>query len=67
MMDEETLATFADFCVEGTPCPVQSLPHLTAEEHALFVRLLENGIRLEQERILHAYALQRLDCLLGEL
>jgi hypothetical protein len=25
MMDEETLATFVDFCVEGTPCPVHSL------------------------------------------
>ncbi len=65
MMDEETLATFVDFCVEGTPCPVHSLPHLTPEEHALFVHLVESGIRLEQERISYAYAVQRLAGLLG--
>jgi len=65
MMDEETLAAFVDFCVEGTPCPVQSLPHLTSEEHALFVHLVESRIRLEQERISHAYAVQRLSGLLG--
>src|SRR6266567_2920480 len=61
MMDEETLVTFADFCVEGTPCPVRSLPGLVAEEYALFVHLVEKGIRLEQERISHVYAIRRLE------
>jgi hypothetical protein len=67
MMDEETLVTFADFCVEGTPCPVRFLPGLTAEEYALFVQLVEKGIRLEQERISHVYAIRRLECLLGSM
>ena len=60
MMDEVTLQTFSDFCVEGTPCNAQQLPQLTAEEHALFQHLARENIRLEQERIDHAYALQRL-------
>jgi hypothetical protein len=46
MMDEETLHTFSDFCVEGTPCPAQRLAHLTAEEHALFQYLARENIRL---------------------
>ncbi|HEU5382504.1 MAG TPA: Wadjet anti-phage system protein JetD domain-containing protein [Ktedonobacteraceae bacterium] len=60
MMDEATLHTFADFCVEGTPCPLQQLPHLTPEEHTLFQHLARENRRLEQEHIDHAYALQRL-------
>lgn len=60
MMDEETLHTFSDFCVEGAPCTAQQLAHLTAEEHTLFQYLARENIRLEQERINHAYALQRL-------
>jgi hypothetical protein len=60
MMDETTFQTFSDFWVEGTPCPAQHLPHLTTEEHALFQRLARGNIRLEQERIDHAYALQYL-------
>ena len=57
MMDEATLQTFADFCVEGTLCPVLQLPYLTPDEHALFLHLATRNIRLEQERISHAYAL----------
>lgn len=64
MMDQETLSTFADFCVDGTPCPPQHLPHLTPEEHALFVHLAKEGIRLEQERINHTYALKQLEQLI---
>ncbi len=60
MMDQETLNTFAEYCVESTPCPAQQLPHLTPEEHALFVYLAEHCLRLEQERISHAYALRQL-------
>ena len=61
MMDQETLSIFADFCVEGTSCPIQHLPHLTPEEHTLFVHLAREGIRLEQERISHAYALEQFE------
>lgn len=60
MMDEATLAAFAEFCVSGTPCRVRLLPHLTAEEHALFLRLAQEEHRLEQERISHIYALQHI-------
>jgi hypothetical protein len=58
MMDEATLQTFSAFCVAGTPCTAQQLPHLTPEEHALFQHLARENIRLEQEHIDHAYALQ---------
>jgi hypothetical protein len=58
MMDEVTLQAFSNFCVEGTPCTVQQLPHLTSEEQALFQHLARENIRLEQERIDYAYALQ---------
>lgn len=60
MMDQATLSTFGEYCVESTPCTIQHLPHLTPEEHALFVYLAENCLRLEQERISHAYALRQL-------
>ena len=60
MMDWETLSTFADYCVESTPCPIRHLPHLTPEEHELFVHLAEHNLRLEQERISHTYAVGRL-------
>lgn len=60
MMDQETLATFSAFCVPGTPTPVRQLPHLIPAEHALFLHLAENNLRLEQEHISHAYALKKL-------
>ncbi len=60
MVDEATLQAFSSFCVEGTPCTVQHLPYLTSEEQVLFQRLARENIRLEQERIDHAYALQYL-------
>lgn len=60
MMDEATLQAFSDFCVAGMPCSVRQLPYLTLEEHSLFLRLTEGNIRLEQERISHAYALEHM-------
>ena len=64
MMDWETFSSFADFCVAGTPCPVRQLPHLTPEEHDLFVYLAEHNLRLEQERISHSYAVKQLNSIL---
>ena len=60
MMNWETFSTFADYCVESTPCPVRQLPHLTFEEHDLFVYLAEHNLRLEQERISHSYVMRSL-------
>lgn len=61
MMDAETLETFSAFCVESTPCVVRTLPHLTSQEHALFIRLAEANQRLEQEHISHAYVMEQLE------
>lgn len=63
MMDRETLNMFAAYCVESTPCTIQRLPHLTPEEHDLFLYLAEHCLRLEQERISHHYALKHLNVL----
>ncbi|GHO53744.1 Wadjet anti-phage system protein JetD domain-containing protein [Ktedonobacter robiniae] len=60
MMEKETLQIFAEYCVRGTPCAVRRLPYLTADEHELFLHLAQNSIRLEQERITHAYALRQI-------
>lgn len=60
MMDRATLEAFRRFAVPGTPCPAESLPHLAAEEQALFEYLCANNLRLEQERISQAYAVDRL-------
>ncbi|MGH2508913.1 MAG: Wadjet anti-phage system protein JetD domain-containing protein [Ktedonobacteraceae bacterium] len=67
MMDETTFAAFIEFRVLGTPCRVRQLPHLTTEEHALFLRLAQEESRLEQERISHAYALQQVQNCLATL
>lgn len=61
MMDQQTFTAFSSYCVKSTPCPVQQLPHLTTEEHALFLHLAEHNLRLEQERISHPYALRQLE------
>lgn len=61
MMDQETLSAFAEFCVAGTPGSVRQLPHLTTEEHALFVHLAERNLHLEQEHISQSYAIKRLE------
>ncbi len=58
MMDEKTLQTFSEFCVDGMPCTAQQLPYLTQEEHRVFEYLARGNNRLEQERIDHVYALQ---------
>ncbi|GCE22221.1 hypothetical protein KDK_60210 [Dictyobacter kobayashii] len=57
-MDKATLSTFSEFWVTGTPLSVQRLPHLTDEEHDLFIYLMKENIRLEQERISYVYAIR---------
>jgi hypothetical protein len=64
MMDWKTLEAFSAFCVDSTPCPIRQLPHLTCEEHEIFLHLVENNLRLEQEHISHAYAMRRLHSIL---
>lgn len=51
---------FVDFCVPSTPCPIRRLSHLTPKEHAPFVCLAEQNLRLEQERISHSAAVKQL-------
>ena len=60
MMDWETLSAFSEFCVVSSPCLIRQLPHLTHEEHALFLHLAEKNLRLEQEHISHTYAVRQL-------
>ena len=58
LMDGATLDAFRAFVVPGTPLPetdVRALPHLTPAEQALFRRLAEENLRLEQERIPPAF------------
>ena len=66
-MDWETLSTFSEFCVASTPCLIRQLPHLTNEEHALFLHLAENNVRLEQEHISHAYAVRQLNSIITDV
>lgn len=66
MMDWETLSAFGEFCVASTPCLIRQLPHLTYEEHALFLHLAENNLRLEQEHISHAYAVSQLNAIITD-
>jgi hypothetical protein len=56
LMDQSTLNAFEQFVVSGTPCPVNVLPHLTLDEHALFEQLNGTQQRLEQEHISYSFA-----------
>ena len=56
---------FERFAVTGTPVEVERLPHLTPSEQQLFQYLTAENLRLEQERIPHAYVTQYLDGLDG--
>ena len=64
LMDGATLDAFRAFVVPGTPLPetdVRALPHLTPAEQALFRRLAEENLRLEQERIPPAFVQKALE------
>ncbi len=60
MMDLKTLAKFRDFVVPGTPSGITTLPNLSLEEVQVFASLAEHGLRFEQERISHDYAVREL-------
>lgn len=60
MMDLATLEKYRAFAVPGTPCPVESLPHLHPAEQAAFAHVAENGLRLEQEKIDQEYVVQHM-------
>ena len=61
MMDRETFETFRNYGVAGAETAVKHLPHLAPEEE-LFAHLLRlrDKNRLEQEKIPHQYALQKI-------
>lgn len=61
LMGSGVLETFRDYCVKGTLSNCQSLPHLTAEEEAVFQYVADGNIRLEQERIPHRFLLETLE------
>lgn len=54
LMNWDTFNKYGYLFKEGTPAPLQVLPHLTADEYSLYQHLQENNLRLEQERIPHA-------------
>lgn len=56
MMDWNTLNRYKSLLKEGTPAQLQILPQLTAEEYDLYRYLQEKNLRLEQERIPQAEA-----------
>lgn len=65
MMDDPTFDTFRTFAVAGTPSATVELPALTAVEHMLFANLVRSNLRLEQERIGYAYAVQQIRAAIG--
>jgi len=60
MMDVETFDAFRRFAVNGSSSEVETLPHLTPAEQAVFQSLGRTRLRLEQERISQAYVEARI-------
>jgi len=62
LMDAKTFNTFKRYAVKGAAFYRSSLPNLTEEETYLFHHLLqlEEGNRLEQEKIGHAFVLEKM-------
>lgn len=61
LMDNEILKKYQRFIVSGTLSKIQSLAHLTHEEHNVFEYLSSNNLRLEQERIEQSLLISRLN------
>lgn len=51
LMSMETLNSYKEFWVKGTPSNIEDLPFLDDDERIVFHFLKEHNIRLEQERI----------------
>ena len=64
-MDFETFDRFSEYRVVGSPFNIRHLPNLTEDEGKVFKHLLElkELNRLEQEKVNHSYAVERI----GEL
>lgn len=62
LMDIGTFSDFQELAVTGVRTTVTNLPHLTPEEHEMFSYLIskETNNRLEQEKIPHSYAIQKI-------
>ncbi len=62
MMDMETFTAFEEFSVKGPDGKTDRLSHLTDEENQVFQTLLNrtDRNRLEQERISHRYAIEKI-------
>ncbi len=65
LMDIATFEAFAEFAVKGKMSRVKNLANLTEAEQSMFDFLQETEVdRLEQERVTHAYLLERLQAYL---
>lgn len=60
LMEAALLDRFAAFRVAANAAAYESTAHLTAEEQATYARLRQERTLLEQEKIPHAYAAERL-------
>jgi len=65
MMDSKTFETFQGFAISVPTNGLDTLPHLTQEEQALYGYLVTNGKRLEQERITQVYSNELLQSLVS--
>ena len=60
MMDFATLKLYEEDIVTGEKITMETLEYLTSEESELFRYIRANNIRLEQEKIRHAYVMHML-------
>jgi len=60
LMDRETLEHYKEYVVQATEIGIISEDQLTKEEVKLFHYITQNNLRLEQEKIEHAYLCQRI-------
>ncbi len=65
MMDEVTLQAHAESVAQGTLSSTDNLPHLSLQETRLFRHVAGRTLRLEQEKILQAFAERMIQRALG--
>lgn len=59
LMDDKTFAQFAHLAGPGTPSKVETGLNLTAAEQTVYQHLKTHQLRLEQERLPHAYVVSQ--------